>query len=174
MSNENAIRIPLYNLGQLSCVGERTGCGYNTKVYWGNYLLGSRPNLISALESAYVGIRLFSLDFKEWLTPKIREKALDAILKAFWLIDGRNTLGKLPTIEEGFSRTYNKDGLEYYMIFRVVRVDNILSNDPARDLIMCTARRTCSDGVKIAVSNSIFAEHFDYQNMLDSLLTNHR
>lgn len=175
MAKENVVRIPLYNVGNLSCVGFLEGCGYNVKVYWGDYLLSSKPNLVGALQSAYVGVRLFSLDFDPWLTSEIRLKALDTIQKAFWLIDGRDILGKIPTLEEGFGRSFYHGGIDLNgtinctFVTKIERDKNTPPNLATDDIIISTLKFTDKNGLKVSATCSIHAQFFDYGKRYEEL-----
>ncbi len=131
MAKENVVRIPLYNLGNLSCVGYREGCGYNVKVYWGDYLLASKPNLTQALDFAYIGVRLFSPIHSEWLTNDLRLAICESLIKARLLIDGNHSVERSSVLSEGFLKHWktDKSGVEYYLETRLGRSPGKIEDD---------------------------------------------
>lgn len=131
MAKENVVRIPLYNLGNLSCVGYREGCGYNVKVYWGDYELASKPSLTQALDFAYIGVRLFSPTHREWLTNNLRLEICESLIKARLLIDGNHSVERSPVLSEGFLKHWKTDesGVDYYLEVRLARDPGKIEDD---------------------------------------------
>ncbi|BEH89803.1 hypothetical protein [Klebsiella phage phiKp_32] len=163
MAKENVVRIPLYNLGNLSCVGYREGCGYNVKVYWGDYLLASKPNLTQALDFAYIGVRLFSPTHSEWLTNDLRLTICESLIKARLLIDGNHSVERSSVLSEGFLKHWKTDesGVDYYLEVRLAR-------DPGKiedDIVQVTLKYD-NDGCSLTHSFKKYASVFNYKKHL--------
>lgn len=163
MAKENVIRVPLYNLDHLSCVGYREGCGYNVKVYWGDYELASRPNLTKALDYAYIGVRLYSPVFKDWLTNDLRLTICEALIKARLLIDGDHSVERSSVLTDGLLKYWLTDesGVEYYLETR-------LANKPGKiedDLIQLILKYD-NDGYNFTRSFKKHASIFNYKEHL--------
>lgn len=171
MAKENVVRIPLYNLGNLSCVGYREGCGYNVKIYWGDYVLASKPNLTQALDFAYIGVRLFSPIHSEWLTNDLRLAICESLIKARLLIDGNHSVERSSVLSEGFLKHWKtgESGVEYYLEAR-------LANKPGKiqdDVIHLTLKyddggHTCTVGLTKLASVFRYKEHLAYFEQITS------
>lgn len=86
MASTNVYSIPLYTKGYLSAVGYREGCGYGAKIFWGTELLASRPSLMDAALTAYIGTRLYSPKFHSWMNHELRAEILEELEKMSLLI----------------------------------------------------------------------------------------
>ena len=90
MASENIIKIPLYHKSHLSCVGEREGCAYNAKVFYGGDLLASKGNLQEALLFAYTAVFLAHPTVIEHYSSDGRQHVLHHLSEAISLILGYN------------------------------------------------------------------------------------
>lgn len=104
MSNLHTQTIPLYNKGALSAIGYRTGAGYNVKLNYGNVELASKPSLYDCILHSYIGIRLKSPKFHDWLTEEHRTNVLKELDEMDKLIDGRITSYRNEGLKEILSK----------------------------------------------------------------------
>jgi len=104
MSNVHTQTIPLYNKGALSATGYRIGSGYNVKLNYGTIELASKPSLYDCILHSYIGIRLKSPKFHDWLTEELREQILRELGEMDTLIDGRITSYRNEGLKEILSK----------------------------------------------------------------------
>jgi len=104
MSNVHTQTIPLYNKGALSATGYRIGSGYNVKLNYGTIELASKPSLYDCILHSYIGIRLKSPKFHDWLTEDLRTQILRELGEMDTLIDGRITSYRNEGLKEILSK----------------------------------------------------------------------
>ena len=95
----------IYNEGSLKAVADDSiGC-HHVKLYWKENIIAAAPSLMACLENAYVGIRVFSLKHRTWLTNEERVESLRALDRAILLVDGkiRNKEGMEKNMRLGIS-----------------------------------------------------------------------
>lgn len=109
-NNINVTPISLYTKGHLHAVGYPTHNSKNVKIFWGNVEIASAPDLNMATANAYLGIRLMSPKYAEWLTPDLREDVLKELLAMSYLVDDG-----LYRTKEGIAKNL-KLGIGWYLI----------------------------------------------------------
>lgn len=81
--------IVLFTLGDLKAVADSSPVARHVKLYWKHELLSTDPSLMGCLEKAYVGVRMFNLRYRGWLTTRLRIEVMQLLSRSILLTDGK-------------------------------------------------------------------------------------